>query len=212
MKHGYKSIKDSVRHYPLLLTSYPVKLQKEMDQLLPYSTGIEIEINTRSVYYSYISELLDQTGVLAYGFESEEFKFRIPNGIRGMMALYRVCEILREHFELNLKSGIHYHIDCSDLDNFSLFAEHSYESYLKDSRNFWALQSLKSWNYNGNYNPWKVTDSKEGVISFRSGLKTIEFRLGEMTFDYNLMLKRIIHAQNITKKFKNDYKKSLISL
>ena len=190
-----------------------MKLQKEMGNLLPYSTGIEIEINTNSrLLPCNIVELLNQTGILDFGFEPEEFKFRIPHGIRGMMALYRVCEILKEHYQLNPKSGIHYHIDCSDLSNFSLFALHSYESYFKDSRNFWALESLKSWNYNGNYNPWKVTNSKEGVISFRYTLETIEFRLGEMTFDYNLMLKRIIHAQNITKKFKNDYIKSLISL
>lgn len=206
MKHGYKSIKDSVRHYPLLLTSYPVKLQKEIDKLLPYRTGIEIEINTYLTVNGH--NLFSSVSFLEkVVFEPQEIKFRIPSGIKGIICLYEICEILKKEYKLNPKSGIHYHIDCLDIERFNQF---TFFHLNKD--NSWVLNTLKSWNYTGDYNEWEIGSLKNTVISFRDWHNTIEFRLGEMTFDYNLMLKRIIHAQNITKKLKNDYKKSLISL
>ena len=220
MKKGYKMVRDAVRQCPLPLLG--IKGHKYIDSLLPYSTGIEISIHTDFLkdIYGFFNpnikrdierDIENNFNLLAFDFISNELKFRIKPGVEGMVSLYNMCEFLKKYAAINPsdKAGNHYHIDCSEMKSFHYFRE----STLSMNTD-WILESLLSWNYKGSYNPYSVTKDKKGVVSFRSDYRTIEFRLGETTFDYSLMIKRIIHAQNIVKRMKSDYKKinSLMSL
>jgi len=217
MKRGYRMVRDSVRHCPLPLIG--IKGHNYVNSLLPYSTGIEISIYTdflRDVYKNdniiFIKpKIIQDFNLLDFDFISTELQFRIKPGVEGMVSLYNMCEFLKKYAAINPsdKAGNHYHIDCSEMKSFRYFRE----STLSMNTD-WILESLLSWNYKGSYNPYNVTQEKRGVVSFRSDYRTIEFRLGETTFDYSLMIKRIIHAQNIVKRMKSDYKRqfSLTSL
>lgn len=207
-------IKDAVRQCPLSLVN--IQGHSYVNNILPYSTGIEMSIETRFLFKEstyehfkykptgafYCESIEKEFNLIDCYCDTHEFKFRIKPGIQGMISLYNMCEFLKQYaiFNPSDKAGNHYHIDCSEIDRFWEFS--SLSTYMD---NIWALDSLKSWNYKGSYNPYVITGRKSGVISFREKFSTIEFRLGESSFDYSLIIKRIIHAQNIVKKFKKQY-------
>ena len=64
------------------------------------------------------------------------------------------------------------------------------------------LKALKSWNYKGSYNTWTISNYRT-AIRIPTEHSTIEYRIGEMSFDYELIIKRIIHCQNITRRLKS---------
>lgn len=198
MHRGFKMVKDAIRLCPL-----PLNLLKEQslidyaNSILPYDTGIEIECNSPANKLVFERECRKISNIKNIEF-TDEFKCRIPSGIKGLICLWEVCELLKKHCTLNPQSGIHYHVDFTDIKNWYAFKY----NILTDSNSYiWILNSLKSWNYKGRYNEWIVSNSKTAV-RLHSGYNTIEFRIGEMTFDYPLIIKRIIHCQNISKKIK----------
>lgn len=211
-------IKDAVRQCPLSLVN--IQGHSYVNNILPYSTGIEMSIEStpffdESIYKNfknkpvtrYLGNIMEiiktEFNLIDCDIDSNESKFRIKPGIEGMISLYNLCEFLKQYaiFNPSDKAGNHYHIDCSEIDSFWEFS-----SFITLTNNEWALDSLKSWNYKGSYNPYRITSRKDGVISFRERFSTIEFRLGESSFDYSLIIKRIIHAQNIVKKLKQQYR------
>ena len=177
---------------PLALDVEDKIVQKLALFYFPYSVGFEIETNTQNI------RIFDEIPYLIANASSvNELRFRIPNGIKGIQCLFNISIYLKKYTELNPQSGIHYHIDCTDVYNlFSTDFIDKYSDYI--------LTELDKWKYKGTYNPRKcVFSSSRNWVRFKDTLKTMEIRIGEMTFDYELLFERIRHSSEIVKTLKD---------
>ncbi len=200
MQQGYSFIRAAIKSFPLPLAKLKGKLKGVANSYLPYSTGMEIECHFKHNDYpsSVMIDIFNQIEhIMAVDIDYGEQRFRIPNGIKGAICLYNICEKLKLFSTLNLASGIHYHVDFTDI------TKNQFNNLLEQHKgtNSFILKALKSWDYKGSYNSWYVSGAKDAV-RFHKTYQTVEFRIGEMTFDYELMIKRILHCQNICKKLK----------
>lgn len=177
---------------PLALDVEDKIVQKLALFYFPYSVGFEIETNTQNIrIFDEIPYLIANTSSV------NELRFRIPNGIKGIQCLFNISIYLKKYAELNPQSGIHYHIDCTDVYN--LFTSDFITDYSE-----YILTELDKWNYKGTYNPRKcVFSSNRNWVRFKDTLKTMEIRIGEMTFDYELLFERIRHSSEIVKTLKD---------
>lgn len=187
-----------------LIKSSPLSLDETEDvnilswYYLPYSTGFEVETSLKGGHnkedFTLINNILE-ADVNDYG----EQRFRIPNGIKGLKCLYEISIALKRNALFNTGSGIHYHIDFSDY--YDLLTTEHIEKYSE-----WILNELDTWNYQGTYNPRKcVFSPSRNWVRFKESTQTMEFRIGEMTFDYELLFKRISHCNDIVRKVKEEF-------
>lgn len=204
MKNAYKNLRDCVFHNPLAISSLHPKLIRIAGSYLPYSTGMEIECDVNNLPYSHIYTRINRrflsVGCMSSDVGSGECRIRIPKGVAGMVALYKSTRILKEEFGLNPSSGIHYHIDMTDAPDFTSGSR----------RMIWermVIKELEDWDYKGYYNRKMVSyESKAHVwLNYKRYMRdtnsfTSEFRIGEMTFEYDILIKRIIHAQSLIKR------------
>ena len=186
---------DTILENPIpLLEIKDKKVLEAIDNLLPFSSAFESECfdsNFRKEEFKKIPDIMNVSG--GYG----EVRFRIPPGLKGLICLYNISIELKKQCELNLGSGNHYHVDCTDIWDF-ITLEHirELESYL--------LTELDTWNYKGTYNSRGIygKNSCSGTWIRFNDLRTMEYRIGEMTFDCSLLAKRIIHCNKLTSDFK----------
>ena len=177
---------------PLALDVEDKIVQKLALFYFPYSVGFEIETNTQNIrIFDEIPYLIANTSSV------NELRFRIPNGIKGIQCLFNISIYLKKYTELNPQSGIHYHIDCTDVYNlFSTDFINNHSDYI--------LTELDKWKYKGTYNPRKcIFSGSRNWVRFKDTLKTMEIRIGEMTFDYELLFERIRHSSEIVKTLKD---------
>lgn len=200
-----KVIEEIIYKSPLsLLTIRDKETVDLIREYLPYSTGFEIECEYNNLgkesAFKDIPDIMDYPNT----YDSGEIRFRIPSGIRGLICLYNISTQLKSSCSLNPLSGIHYHIDMSNYFEF-LTSEKvkNLEEYI--------LKELESWNYDGAYNPKQVRYGKGGWAGFRHSYKTLEIRIGEMTFDYELLVKRIIHCNKIVRTINENLVDSSVS-
>ena len=163
---------------------------------LPRSIGIEIECslidNSADAVIYFTESIKSICGIVDCTSSALEQRFRISKGFKGMCALYSALEYMKMLCELNPGSGIHYHVDLTDIydDVYWLEFESLHKEYL--------LSELDSWDYKGTYNARGFGIlSRSYWLAKRDRYKTIECRIGEMTFDYNLIMKRIFHLTTI---------------
>lgn len=195
-----KMLEETVRTNPLALLVLNNKDNIDfVNNLLPYSTGFEIECDKKShfndVPFNNIPKIVDID--CTFG----EQRFRIPRGLNGFICLYLICDQLSKNSLLNPGSGIHYHVDTTET------CMHITREIV-DANQEWILKELDKWEYKGLYNGRKVILGKGGWLGFRShkqsyDKKTAEFRCGEMSFDYTYIVDKIIHANNIIKRLNN---------
>lgn len=202
------NIEEAIRTIPIVLDINNPEVEEVGNYYLPYSTGIEIECEYEtSPDYSNVPYLIK------YGVSSSEQRFRIPAGIKGLHSLYYLSLELKKQSLLNKGSGNHYHIDFSN--SFDKFKE-IYDNTIKTSlpnyfKNFdWVLDELDTWNYKGTYNRRAISYNKGNWVAFRNTFQTIEFRIGEMTFDYMLLFKRISHLNKIVEKIQSQVERDYI--
>lgn len=179
-----------------LLTIKDKDIINQVNSILPYSTGFEINACLGTNYskdnFDNIPDILDVDD-----YEHEQ-RYRIPNGIKGLICLYHVSKQLKLNCELNPDAGIHYHIDCKTDESWGRIRD-----YFSDNKNNeWILEELDTWKYPGDYNKRGINPGNGNWLRMNA-LNTAEFRIGEMTFDYNLMLKRIRHCNSIIKRLKD---------
>lgn len=163
-----------------------------INSYMPFSVGFEIECNAledvelnKSVIEEFRSiPFIMHADINNYG----EIRFRIPKGINGFICLYYISKKLKKYFGLNPLSGIHYHVGVED-----------YPFRAAENRNF-ILDELSSWGYVGTYNAKNVASYKGNWVRYPTALKTVEYRIGEMTFDYEVLVKRIVHCCYITRE------------
>lgn len=193
---------DCVKTSPLVLLGINDKdIINQCNNLLPFSTGFEIECNY-DIRYD-LEDLKEKAykipDILDVGFTSGEFRFRIPNGLRGILCLYNISLFCKKYLTLNEESGIHYHIDFSDVYDYYNISQFS---IIHNKCKYWILEELSKWEYKGTYNKKEIGYSHYWLRF--NPLKTLEFRIGEMTFDYELLLKRILHCNRIVKKIREE--------
>lgn len=183
--------------YILSKTPHALEVNKTVKKVakfyLPFSTGFEIECEQRENFN--LSTFKNIPNIVEVKVDSHEQRFRIPKGIKGLTCLYDISIALKENSNLNLGSGIHYHV------NFNKYFELIDKEVIK-THSDWILKELDTWKYRGTYNYRSVTFNRTWV-KFHKQYKTIEFRIGEMTFDYSLLFKRIAHCNAIVKKLIN---------
>lgn len=200
-----KSMIEDMIKYPLsLLAIKDQQVIQQLNELIPYSSAFEIECdmvgldrNNRydDIYKTIIKKhnetFMSIPDIMDVSNDTYEQRYRIPNGIRGIICLYNISQQLKLNSLLNPKSSIHYHVDCTDC------YEQIQSLLRRDEKRI--LKELDTWLGND-------TAIQRGIGSwFRyNSLKTVEFRLGEMTFDYNIMLKRIMHCNQMIKRFKDE--------
>lgn len=170
---------------------FSIKEQREADKLWPYSVGIEIECDKafdyKEEFFKAIPDIMDVNT------DDSEQRYRLPTGIKGMICLRNLCDKLMRYSLVNMESGIHYHIDFTDCYNEVI------ENLAEEDVKF-MLSELDTWGYKGSYNSCAVSKTGYGHtwIRFQDSFKTMECRIGEMTFHYHLLLKRILHLQSIS--------------
>lgn len=190
------SILDILKTVPLVLQEDNIDAIKVSDYYLPFSVGIEFECLKDENFN--IKDFESIPTIIDINVDSNEQRFRIPKGLKGLQCLYNISEALKKNSLLNPLSGIHYHIDCTEIyDKFT-------DKNVQDNET-WMLKELDSWGYRGTYNRRKIKfNCGHQWIRFQSYFKTMECRIGEMTFDYELLFKRITHLSDIVRKFKSN--------
>jgi hypothetical protein len=172
-----------------------------INSFLPYSAGFEIECNTLADYnyknFEVIPDILDCGKYNSNQITSIEVRYRIPNGLQGLVCLFNICNELHRNCSLSA-SSIHYHIDCTDV-----FDEIHNQNWINDNNN-WIIERLKLWETAKDYNANCKVSLYRAWVRLADEHSTIEFRIGEMTFDYNIIAKRILDCNDIVKKIKQD--------
>ena len=192
-------IEDAIYNNPQLLLA--LDNAEEIGLLfLPYSVGIELECFKKPNYdlaaFKAIPNIID------VNVDDNEQRYRIPNGINGLICLYEITLALHEFSELNEGSGSHFHTNFTDhpeLINYEYLNTH------KD----WILKELDIWEYKGTYNQRNVLINSRCWVRFNnySPLKTtMEVRIGSMSFDYSYLSKKIIHCNDIARRIKQNHK------
>lgn len=175
---------------------------------LPYSTGFEIECDKADEYdefcFTSIPDIMDVNN------GSGEQRYRIPSGIKGLICLYNISHQLKIN-SVFTESGIHYHVDCTDLAELKVeerFYDEAKNRSLYDHKYLYKyedliLEELDTWGYIGSYNKRQFS-SGGSWVRMNQPFNTVEFRIGEMTFEYQLLLKRIVHVNAIMRHIKNE--------
>lgn len=206
MKNAYKNLRECVLTNPGGLSFLPKKVRNLALSYIPYSTGIEIECGYKSLlgYSASLGNSVGKINLLNYDLTNYEQTFRLRQGEKGLLELEKITDILKEYFLLNPGSGIHYHIDMTDIQELINWDEMQWTTgeWSRAGEFEWILKELDTWEYTGKYNKRMIGTSKNAWIRMCSLYKTMEFRIGEMTFDYQLIVKRILHCQSIVKRFK----------
>ncbi len=160
--------------------------------LLPRSVGIEVECLKGDDFN--LKAFEDIPNILDVNVDNNEQRYRIPTGLLGLQCMYDICKQLKLNSLSNPNSGIHYHIDCTN------FFDDITSSLLKDEED-WILQELDTWDYGGKYNVKKVYyDGGACWVRFQKQFKTMEIRIGNMTFNYGVIIRNAIHGCHIAEK------------
>ena len=189
-------LEEAIYKFPQVLLNLKTESAiKFVNSYLPYSTGIEIECNELPTYK--ISEFQNIPDIMEVGSSKNEQRFRIPNGLKGLICLYNICEKLHTNCSLNMGSGIHYHIDMTDA------ADLVFNNEFIAKHNDYIIGELIKWNTAKKLNSDAACSLDcRGWVNFQSGFKTMEIRIGEMAFDYPTLVKRIIDGNRIAKHIK----------
>jgi len=193
-------LKECVLHAPLAL---PIINQQEsidyINKALPYSVGLEFETPDAKDFS--LEDFQNIPDIMHVSCDSKEKRFRISNGIVGLVCLYNITEQLKLNCEVNEIGGIHFHIDMTD--SFNKLTK----SIISANEN-WILKELDTWEYDGDYNSRNV--SHDGLdeeystwLKFNNQFSTAEIRIIKMSFEYDVLIPKIIHACKIIKRLKN---------
>lgn len=212
MYRPYKMVKGLVMTNPLPLMSenrlvyskgITDNLVRYIDSIFTRDIGIEIEAILKSNYSINDFHEAWNNASLVCSEDSDDNEIRIRLNVydnkisRCLIDLYLGLEIIKEYYKLNMLSGIHYHVDCPTVFlNFDIL----YDSNILSDQHEWVFKALSSWNYNEvkGGNARQIDIIKWSQVRIHRHYKTLEYRIGEMTFDYSLILKRIVHVTNIT--------------
>ncbi len=181
-----KMIEEAIYKFPLSLNALDnTNLEMIVNDYLPYSMGMEFECYANKFNedkFKKIPDIMDVDGC------SSEIRFRIPNGIKGLVCLWHILIEVKKQVKIDLGSSNHYHTDFTDV--WSKMSQDFKKAEIK-----WVLEELKTWGTAVNYdmiNSWYRWNT----------LSTLEIRIGEPSFDYDVIVKRLIQCCDISKRVK----------
>jgi hypothetical protein len=193
-------LEEAVYKFPQALKSIKDnKIIEFIDNYLPYSTGFEIECNILNEnikediikkVFGKIDNILDVNGA------DGEVRFRIPKGVKGILCLDDICTLLPHWFSLNMGSGIHYHIDMTDI-----YSEITDDFISNNDK--WIIDELIKWETAKKLDHNAHCSRNRGWVRYANEHKTLEIRIGEMSFDYQVIIKRIIDSNRIVRQLKS---------
>lgn len=175
------------------------------ENYLPYSTGFEIECNNLDNFN--IKDFESIPDIINVDCDTHEKRFRIPKGLKGLICLDQICNKLIDNCSLNMGSGIHYHTDMTDI--YELITE----DFIKEHNN-WVINELIKWNTAKEIgiNSSAFCSRARTWVRYADEHKTLEIRIGEMSFFYEILVKRIIDCNRITRYLKSKISKNNESL
>lgn len=189
-----KLLEEAIYKSPLALLSIKdANSISKIREYLPFSTGFEIECHYKHEGFE-VKNFEEIPKIMEVNCSDYEQRYRIPYGINGLICLYLICEQLKVNSALNPGSGIHYHVDMTELSK-------KVTSELLCNNEEWILKELDLWEFKGN-GQREVRTMKGGWLGLRKERDTMEFRCGEMSFDYSHLVYRIISANSIIKRLK----------
>lgn len=185
-----KKLRGIIYNAPLALTVIEDKGSIDyINSFLPYSIGIEFDTQPSENYD--IENFRKIPDIMSIQNDSLEQRYRIPNGVAGMICLYNLLEQMKVNNIYDEIGGIHIHVDMTNT------FEALNTNKIKELEDY-ILTELDKWKYGGTYNRREVNlNSRSGWINFQSGFKTMEIRICNMTFDYTILIAKIIHACEI---------------
>lgn len=165
------------------------------DYLLPRSVGIEVECPQQETYD--IEAFKSIPYIIEVNVDKGEQRYRIPSGLKGLQCMYDICKQLKLNSIFEEQSGLHYHIDCTN------FFEYITSDAIKKEQE-WILEELETWDYRGKYNTRRVSIGGGGDWArFQKYFKTMEIRIGNMSFDYGTIIRNAIHGCHIVEELIN---------
>lgn len=193
-----KLVEDCIYNNPLPLLNIKNQYVIELiDSYLPYSHGMEFECSQQNNYDEELFKAIPN--IMEVNVDSCEQRYRIPSGLKGMICLYNICNLMKDVSINNTESSTHYHTDLTDI-----WSEIDVSGYRKQKEGFdYITQSLIEWK--------TATDlSKVSHWWYFNDIGTLEVRIGEPTFDYNIIIKRLMQCSDLCKRIRNivpdDYK------
>tara|TARA_R110000868_G_scaffold156695_2_gene383718 strand:- start:8002 stop:8676 length:675 start_codon:yes stop_codon:yes gene_type:complete len=162
------------------------KILEAIDSYLPYSCGMEFECSQKEGYDEEIFGRIPD--IMEVNIDMYEQRYRIPNGLKGMICLYEICRQMKINSYLALESSNHYHTDLTDI-----WKEVNTDNFDRDNNN-WIIEELTTWG--------TAFQQSNGWYKYNY-LGTLEIRIGEPTFEYNIIIKRLIQCCDINRKIRN---------
>lgn len=186
-------LKEGVLNSPLsLLAISEEKLIQEINDYLPYSIGMEFECHQKKIYNSLNFERIPD--ILDVNVDDSEQRYRIPNGLKGLVCLWNICEQLKLNSDLDMSSSVHFHFDMTEI----YAKENLIPKELLSKQTDWIIEELKKWQTALDYT------NVYSWIRYFNALGTLEIRIGEPTFDYEILIKRVLDGCRITKQLKTE--------
>lgn len=195
-----KKIEEAIYKFPHLLDNIKSsKIINAIDNLLPYSHGIEFECLKKPKYN--LKHFQNIPHIMDIDTDNMEQRYRIPSGIKGLICLYHICERMREYSIVDLASSNHYHTDMTDVANqtHNYYKENRNNTEFQEANNNWIIEELKSWETAKNYNNAKIDYWYK-----YNDIGTLEIRIGEPTFEYEIIVRRLIQCANLVRKLKSN--------
>jgi hypothetical protein len=129
----------------------------------------------------------------AHKTEFAEQRIRL-NGYKSAAGLHKWLCWCMDNLIVPTGSANHYHIDFTKEANMCLRDPHVIMECYNLSERQHEVDFLVSqvFDYKGTYNERWITKYKSGVISYRCGFNTFEFRMGRCTFNYKRIMKEAI--------------------
>lgn len=196
-----ETLRGIVYNTPLVLTVIEDRSSIDyINSFLPYSIGIEFDTQVSEDYD--LQNFIAIPDIMEIRNDSLEQRYRIPNGIKGMVCLYNLLEQMKLNNIFDELGGIHFHVDMTR--TYKYLTAHK----LRDCEQY-ILTELDKWKYPGTYNKRGINFGHSYIgtsgnwLRFQSGFKTAEFRICEMTFDYDVLIKRLIHGCEIISHLNN---------
>lgn len=209
MKNAYKNLRECIKSNPAGLSFLPDKVKVLTSSYIPYSTGIEVECTIFDLSHpERMKEIITKSKEIGFMNDGDigttESRFRLHTGEKGLVELFKMTELLKEYFCPNSQSGIHYHIDMNDVAKYIDYGNYDPQNgrWNESDKYEWVFKELDTWGYTGTFNKRMIGCSKSAWVRMCNYYSTMEFRIGEMTFDYQLIVKRILHCQSIVKRVK----------
>lgn len=186
----FAKVEKLILEFPIpLLGIENSKILAAIDSYLPYSIGIEFECFQKDRYDILAFESIPN--IMDVNIDSAEQRYRIPSGLKGLVCLYHICMQMKINSELDLRSSNHYHFDFTDIEERESIKNKDNEKYILDELVKWGTALNLS--------------QQDNWIRFFNCLGTLEIRIGEPTFEYNVIIKRLIDGCRISKFLKDVY-------